>query len=181
MKITIDEIPAKIVAAKPGTVFWRVPETIAPGMHQVVFVPGPGKTPLTFALYVIGLKMSADRTNLIRGQSTQMHVVVTGLENLPATAWQSGLPPSDLVDLKRFEERSGLRVPKSSEPGTWCWSSKTNRRKRFVWASMAAVLFCSITRRISQKGRQPTRTQYSLCKAADLLSAARLQGFSNKL
>lgn len=118
MKVAVDDMPAKIVAAKPGTVFWQVPPMAAPGPHEVVFTPGPGKTRVALPLYVVNLKMSADNTKLLKGQSTRMHVTITGLEQLPASAWQSDLPPKELVDLRRWEERAGgARAPKASEPG----------------------------------------------------------------
>ena len=119
MQITLDSMPQKIVAAKPGTVFWHVDEMVMPGVREVVFAPGPGKAPQTFPLYVLGLIMAADQTKLIKGQSTRMHVTITGLERLPASAWQSDVPPPDLVDLKQWMERSGgVRPPAPSEPGS---------------------------------------------------------------
>jgi hypothetical protein len=118
MSVSVDNTPATIVAAKPGTVFWRVPKTIAAGPHAVVFVPGAGKTPVTLPMFVLGLVMSADRTNLLRGQSTQMHVTITGLDTLPAAAWQADLPSRDLVDMKRMQELAPAFVPpKPSDPG----------------------------------------------------------------
>jgi len=107
MSVTVDGQAARIIAAKPGTVFWRVPEAEKAGGHEVTFVPGPGKTPVKLRLIVIRLQMSADQYDLIRGQWTKLHVLLTGLEDLPASAWESGMPPDDLVSLKDWQDRSG--------------------------------------------------------------------------
>jgi len=68
---------------------------------------------------VLGLAMSADRTTLMRGQSTDMHVTVTGLESLPASAWASATqPPSDLVDLTSTSKRvQDFHAPQPGERG----------------------------------------------------------------
>jgi hypothetical protein len=119
MKVTVDDQPARIVAAKPGTAFWDVQETLAPGPHRVTVWPGPAAKPLVFTLYVIGFIMTADNLHLLRGQSTDMHVTVTGLENLPVAAWTAAAAPSDLVDIASVEQRAkGFRPPKPQEPGT---------------------------------------------------------------
>jgi hypothetical protein len=120
MKIAVDGVPASIVAAKPGTVFWNVSETLAPGLHRVVFTPGPGKPPVVLMLYVLALQMSADQTKLLKGQSTKMHVVVLGLDKIPASVWQQAdAPPSDLEDLAKFLQHApGVQLPKAGDPGT---------------------------------------------------------------
>jgi hypothetical protein len=117
MRVLVDGRSMEIVAADPNTLFWRVSPTLPPGPHQMVFYPGPHQLPVTMPLYVIGLEMSAGRTELIRGQSTQMQAVVTGLENLPADAWQSGAPPTDLVSPDTFRSLAGFHPPKAGEPG----------------------------------------------------------------
>jgi hypothetical protein len=39
-------------------------------------------------------------------------------QNLPASAWKSGTPPTDLVDLKTLDEgKSGLKAPKPNDEG----------------------------------------------------------------
>ncbi len=69
-------------------------------------------------LYVLGLSMRADRTDLLRGQSTRIHVTLSGLESLPAAAWQPALPPADLVDLRRLQQRlPGFTLPTPSDRG----------------------------------------------------------------
>jgi len=118
MRILVDDQPVRIVAAKPGTAFWDVPKTLAPGPHRVVVSPGPGFERVVMAVRVLGFAMRADQTSLLRGQSTQMHVTVTGLEDLPASAWASATPPSDLVDIVALRKRvQDFRAPQPSERG----------------------------------------------------------------
>jgi hypothetical protein len=63
--------------------------------------------------------MSADETSMTRGQSTEMHVTIDGLEEMPAAFWRAAAPPSDLVDVASIEQRAkGFHPPKSTEPGT---------------------------------------------------------------
>jgi hypothetical protein len=118
MSVTVDDKPANIVAAKPGTIFWDVPRNLTPGPHRVQFNPGQGGTPVTLPMYVVGLTMKADQTKLITGQATTVHVSVTGLEKLPASAWALALPPPDLVDLQALQARvPGLKLPSADDPG----------------------------------------------------------------
>jgi hypothetical protein len=120
MKITVDNQPVRIVAAKPGTAFWDVPKSLSPGPHRVNVTPGPGIKPVTMTVYVLGLAMSADQSALFRGQSSEMRVTITGLENLPSSAWASAaLPPSDLVDLAATSKRvADSHPPQAEERGT---------------------------------------------------------------
>jgi hypothetical protein len=99
MSIAVDGTAAAVLAAKPGAVFWRVPGDIAPGRHLVVFVAGPGRQPVAIEFFVVVLDLSADLTDLLRGQSTRFLARIIGLETLSESAWQAGLPPSDLFDL----------------------------------------------------------------------------------
>lgn len=118
MSVTVDDTPATIAAAKPGVVFWDVPETTSPGLHHVKFIPYRDATPIELPFYAVNLAMSADSTSMTRGESTQMHVTITGLENMPASLWRSATPPSDLVDVASIERRAkGFHPPKPSETG----------------------------------------------------------------
>jgi len=119
MKISVDDKPATIVAASPGKVFYKVPEALPPGPHQVSFTPGPGEAPVNMPLRVLNLQMSAAKTALVRGESTQMTVTITGLEGLPSSAWQSAPPPADLVNIESVQQRAkGFHPPKPGGPGT---------------------------------------------------------------
>jgi carboxypeptidase family protein len=118
MKVSVDDKPATIVAASPGKVFYKVPD-LPPGPHQVIFTPGPGEAPVNLQMRVLNLQMSAAKTALVRGESTTMTVTITGLEGLPASAWQSAPPPADLVNVESVQQRAkGFHAPKPQEPGT---------------------------------------------------------------
>jgi hypothetical protein len=118
MSVLVDDAPATIVAAKPGVVFWNVPDATTPGLHHVRFIPYRNATPIELPLYAVSLDMSADNTSMIRGQSTEMHVTVSGLEDMPASLWRAAAPPSDLVNIASVEQRAkGFHPPKASEAG----------------------------------------------------------------
>jgi hypothetical protein len=116
--VSVDDVPAAVVASTRDSVFWDVPEGLSAGPHRVVFRPSPGAEPVELTLYVLGLAMSADQTKLMTGQATPMHVVVTGLDQLPESAWESAIPLDDLVDLPALAGRvKGFRSPNPGEPG----------------------------------------------------------------
>ena len=116
--VSVDDAPAPVVASTRDSVFWDVPDNLSAGLHRVVFRPSPGAEPVELTFYVLGLAMSADQTKLLTGQATPMHVVVTGLDQLPKSAWESALPPDDLVDLPALTGQvKGFRTPKPGEPG----------------------------------------------------------------
>jgi hypothetical protein len=118
VSVAVDDAPASIVAATRDAVFWDVPENLTAGSHRVTFQRGRGVPPVELPVHVLGLAMNADQTQLVRGQATPMHVTVTGLDQLPESAWESALPPADLVDLESLARKiKGLRVPKPGEPG----------------------------------------------------------------
>jgi hypothetical protein len=119
MSVTVDDAPAEIVSAKPGYVYWNVPEATTPGLHHVKFIAYRGAAPIELPMYAATLEMSADETSMTRGQSTEMHVTIDGLEEMPAAFWRAAAPPSDLVDVASIEQRAkGFHPPKSTEPGT---------------------------------------------------------------
>jgi hypothetical protein len=117
MRVAVDGRSATVVAAKPGTVFWQVPATLEPGMHQVVFYPGPGRPPVTMPLCVVGVRMTVGAKELVRGRWTSLSVVLLGLEDLPSEAWQAELPPADLVDIGNLTQGTSFRMPKPGDPG----------------------------------------------------------------
>ncbi|MBV8206537.1 MAG: hypothetical protein JO041_07080 [Acidobacteria bacterium] len=118
MTVALDGSPAQIVAARPGTVFWRIPGTVQPGPHEVVFAPGPGRPPVRLPLSILALSMNADRRELVKGERTRMTLTVSGLEAMPESAWQSELPPADLMDVHRWELETGVHAPSPVGAGT---------------------------------------------------------------
>lgn len=118
LSVTVDDKPAEIVAANSESVFWDVPFELASGPHLVRFRRASDGTTYELTVYVIGLEMTQDSSTLIRGQSTMMHVTVTGLEKIPASAWEAAPVDEDLVDLATLqEEMKGARIPKRGERG----------------------------------------------------------------
>jgi hypothetical protein len=126
MQIAVDGEPTKILTATPRAVFWRVPADLPAtpqgAAHTVVFThsdeAGGAPKSMTLPLYGVEIKMSEGSSNLIKGQSTPVRITVSIPQNLQASAWQSGTPPSDLVDLKTLEAgKSGVKPPKPTEEG----------------------------------------------------------------
>jgi hypothetical protein len=107
--IDVDGRPVEIIAERPGSVFWLVPDSISPGKRVVTLQDGGLK--LAFPICVTGLQVTADRRLLHRGESTQFHISITGLGLLGSDMWRSGVS-SDLVDVRRITVRaSGFHVP----------------------------------------------------------------------
>jgi hypothetical protein len=118
LKVLVDNEAAKIVAARPETVVWEMPKAAAPGPHHVVVWPGAERQPVEFTIHSLGLRMSADATTLLRGQSTAMHVTISGLDDLPDASWRAPSPPDELVDLGGVMKRTPeLRWPQSRDRG----------------------------------------------------------------
>jgi len=124
MQIAVDGEPAKILTATPRGVFWRVPADLTAGAessaHTVVFTrkdpAGGAPKSVTFPLYGAQIGMTEGSSTLHTGQSTPVQITVSIPRNLPASAWQPGTPPSDLVDLKPLEAgKNGLKPPKPNE------------------------------------------------------------------
>jgi len=116
MSVNVDGQPADILAARPGVLIWKLSPATTVGSHDVTLVPGPGRRPVKVSLSVYGMKMTVDQSHLLRGQSTRLHVTIFGLENLPASAWESAMPDPELVNIAHLEQVAGLPVSKLSEP-----------------------------------------------------------------
>jgi hypothetical protein len=115
MSVNIDGQPADILAARPGVLIWKLPSTTTAGSHDVTLIPGPGRRPVKVPLSVYSMKMTVDQSHLLRGQSTRLHVAISGLENLPASVWESAMPASELVDVAHLEKVGGLPASRVSE------------------------------------------------------------------
>ncbi len=126
MQIAVDGEPAKILAATPRSVFWRVPAAspaAAPGIaRKAVFTQkdaaGGAPKSVTFALNDAQVEMTEGSSKLVKGQTNPVEITVTIPKNLTTSAWRSGTPPADLVDLKTLAGgKSGLKPPKPNEEG----------------------------------------------------------------
>jgi hypothetical protein len=127
MHIAVDGKPAKILAATPRSVFWRVPADLPAGAqgteHTVVFTRsdavGGAPERVAFPIYEAITNMREDRSKLVKGQSATIYITVSGPEKFPVSAWKWAMPPSDLVDVNSLEAgKSGLKAPKSNEEGS---------------------------------------------------------------
>jgi len=107
--------PAPILVETRRAVYWQVPNEIQPGQAAARLVDGVRQA--DWQAYVVGLTITADNTKLLKGQSTSFHVVVSGLENMPANLWKGGSTPelNDFQALGRLLPQ--LHIPSGSEPG----------------------------------------------------------------
>jgi hypothetical protein len=126
MQIAVDGEPAKILTATPRSASWRVPADLTAGaessVHTVVFTlkdpAGGAPKSVTFPMDAVQIGMSEGSSKLVKGQTNPVEVTVSIPKGLQASAWQSGTPSSDLVDLKTLAGgKSGLKSPKPKEEG----------------------------------------------------------------
>jgi hypothetical protein len=102
-EIAINGRPARKLAESSDAAYFDVPETVRPGRNRVELREA-GRS-ASFDLFVPGLAISAERTRLQRGESSTFDVTLSGLENIPASAWRSGTP-SDLYDLRALRQKA---------------------------------------------------------------------------
>ncbi|MGE0407548.1 MAG: hypothetical protein AB7O65_14735 [Candidatus Korobacteraceae bacterium] len=108
--------PGLILAETPQSLFWLLPENIEHGSLTITLIDaGRGAR---FPVYVLGLAMSADRLQLLRGESTKMQATIFGPELIPPEGWNAG-DVSSTIDLKKVSEFfPDFKIPKPGEPGT---------------------------------------------------------------
>ncbi len=107
--------PAAVVAESPRTCVAKIPDGLPPGPVEITVTEGGKTTRLKTA--IIRLRMSADRLSLLRGESTNYHVVVEGLDGVPESAWRSGPDPSFVDQAELLRLAPGHKVPKGGEGG----------------------------------------------------------------
>jgi hypothetical protein len=106
----------KIVAETPRAVYCLVPDGAKAGLARLELVEK--ETKASFPVATLRLEMSADKLDLIRGESTRFSAVIAGLEALPESLWRGG-SSLDPVALARARSRvPGLTIPTGGEPGT---------------------------------------------------------------
>lgn len=105
---------ARIIAERPGAVFWIVPPDTLPGKSTAVLSDENVK--LSFPLFVLGLKVVGDGRKTYRGDSLPFRVSLTGLHDLKEDMWwRSGISP-DLVNPNDIAQRApNFHVPRPYE------------------------------------------------------------------
>ena len=94
--IHIDKIPITPLAATPYSWYFMPPTGLTAGLHNYI-IDSPLFPETIFPVFSMTLYMSADNLNLLKGQSTTYHVVLSGLNGLPGGAWGGSSDPTDLV------------------------------------------------------------------------------------
>jgi hypothetical protein len=108
---------ATILAQTPRAVYWRLPDQIPTGPHQLTLQQD--RTSVSFDVCVLKLAMHADRSTLAKGQSTRFTATASGPELMPADTWNHAGVPSDLVNMVKLGQIApGFRAPKPGDRGT---------------------------------------------------------------
>ncbi len=115
-RITVDGKPVETVCETERAVFWRLPEGVRPGKHHIVLEEDDER--VAFDVFVLILEMSADKLQLVKGESTSYHVRLKGLDGMPDSAWAHAGAPPNTVDIAQIESSSpGFRRPSKGESG----------------------------------------------------------------
>ncbi|MBV8206534.1 MAG: hypothetical protein JO041_07065 [Acidobacteria bacterium] len=115
-RVLVDDKPGAIVAENRRAVYWRLPENTAPGAHRLVLQEGE-KTLASFPVAVVGLRLTADRLTLVKGETTTVHAQVLGADAIPDSAWRGGLETA-LIDAAHLQKLApGVRAPNEKQPG----------------------------------------------------------------
>ncbi|HEY6066648.1 MAG TPA: hypothetical protein VIY96_10845, partial [Thermoanaerobaculia bacterium] len=106
----------RVVAETPRAIYCLVPDGAKAGAARLELTEkGIHRS---FPVVTLRLEMSADKLDLIRGESTRFSAVIAGLEALPESAWRGGAP-LDAGALARARARvPDLRIPTADQPGT---------------------------------------------------------------
>ncbi|HVO52140.1 MAG TPA: hypothetical protein VMV60_14185 [Thermoanaerobaculia bacterium] len=104
-----------VVCETPGEAVVRVPPDVPAGPVEIVVREGTHERRLVLA--AIGLRMSADRLSLLRGESTAFRVTVDGLGSIGDAQWAGGPDPAALDRGVLDRAAPGFRVPPRGGPG----------------------------------------------------------------
>lgn len=94
--LQIDSSSITPLAATPNNWYFMPPPGLTAGLHNYI-IDSPFYPETIFPVFSMTLYMSADNLNLLKGQSTTYHVILSGLNGLPGGAWSGASDPTDLV------------------------------------------------------------------------------------
>ena len=113
--VRIGERALPIVAENPRSVFFKIPDDFAAGSYRVLLEDGGLRVELPIA--VLRMTMSADQLKLHKGQSTRLHVAISGPESWDPGVWRAGVP-SDLCDVAAMTKKfPGFHAPDPEAEG----------------------------------------------------------------
>ncbi|MDQ6767428.1 MAG: hypothetical protein M3Z41_06425 [Candidatus Eremiobacteraeota bacterium] len=95
MRIQVAGRDAVILAASPRAVYFAVPEDVPAGATQVT-LRDAGKT-VTFRAAVAQVSLTADKLQLAKNESTTFHISISGLDAVPAVAWNGASLPDTIA------------------------------------------------------------------------------------
>jgi hypothetical protein len=115
---TLGGRPITPIGGTPDVTYFMPPDGLTAGLNNFV-IDTPGFPQTTLPIFYLTLTMSADATNLLKGQSTTYHLTLSGLNGLPGSAWSSSFFPSDLVSPSDYQGSApGTAMPGTSRTGT---------------------------------------------------------------
>lgn len=113
-RVTISEKPATLVTGTPRGWNCLVPADVAPGAATVVYEETGRRMSAKTA--VLALILGADKTNLLRGESTAYSTKVLGLGAIPESAWTTPYSPDPTARAILAGAAPGM-APREGEPG----------------------------------------------------------------
>ncbi|MGH9592314.1 MAG: hypothetical protein ACRD5L_04430, partial [Bryobacteraceae bacterium] len=114
-EVHVDGTPAHVLAETPRACYYKLPPGLSPGAHKVTLKKGSHS--VSFNIYVIRLEMSAERLQLMRGETTDFHATLRGADQIPADIWSAGEEPA-LLDLSKLSATApGYHPPAMGKVG----------------------------------------------------------------
>src|SRR6266851_2237411 len=114
--IRVNDQQTTIIAETPRAVYFLLPDGISAGVAHVTLSEGLRRS--SFSIAVVRIEITADRLQLVKGEQTPYHVVVSGPEGLSPSAWRGGVS-SDLVDESNVSKLAPprFRIPSDRQSG----------------------------------------------------------------
>ena len=109
--IAVNGEPAELLAETPRETFFE-PRTVRTGRNDVT-VNEDGRVE-SFAMFAPNLAIHTDRAVVKQGETIAFEVTITGLKEMPASAWRAGRP-SELYDLSA--SAGGVNLPPAGGEG----------------------------------------------------------------
>jgi hypothetical protein len=113
--LALGDVPITPAAENQDAAYFLIPDDARPGLTHINVAEGSQAA--SVSVCVLGLATSVDQPTLHKNQETNVHVQITGPEELPEEAWRAGYSP-DLVDLAQLRALvPGFQPPGPGEPG----------------------------------------------------------------
>ncbi|HEV3117091.1 MAG TPA: hypothetical protein VGY58_08575, partial [Gemmataceae bacterium] len=113
--LALGDMPITPAAENQDAAYFLIPDDSRPGLTHINVAEGSEVS--SVPVCVLALAASVDQPSLHKNQETNVHVHISGPEELPDEAWRAGYSP-DLVDLAQLHALvPGFQPPGPGEPG----------------------------------------------------------------